>query len=114
MLALSAASAKDVATQSESRVNRVFIEPSDQFRLPGDANRIRAARAGLARRLHVVSALLRLWRISEVRCGDLLPCDFHAGVTGNLTHDRGQRAADHVVAVVDRVSRADGGEELVV
>src|SRR5689334_15530140 len=44
----------------------------------------------------------------------LVPTDDLAGVGGHAAHDRQQGAARHVGAVIDRVARADRGEELVV
>lgn len=63
--------------------------------------------ARFGRRLHIIMAILGFWWIVKIRLIDLFPCDFFAGVTGELSHDGYHRAARHVVAVIDRFAGAD-------
>ena len=56
---------------------------------------------GFGRRFHIIMAILGPGRIIEVGLINLVPGNFLAGITGDLSHHGNHCAADHVVAVVD-------------
>src|SRR5262249_35194090 len=83
---------------------RPSVRESDELGHPRDCRR----RDGVGAEAVVLRA--------EVFLGGegLLPGDRLAGIGGHPAHDRHERALAHPLAVVDRLARADAGEELVV
>ena len=67
---------------------------------------------GFDRRFHIVTTIFGLRRIVEVGLVYLLPGNFLAGITGDLSHYGNHRTADHIVAV-DGLAGANGLEEYV-
>ena len=63
------------------------------------------------RGFHVGAYVLRPGRIKKVGTVHLVPCDFLARVAAELSHQRGLRAIDHVVAVIDRTAGSNRVEQ---
>src|SRR5579864_6905230 len=68
--------------------------------------RIDPVRTLLHRRLHIGPYILGLGQMAIIRGRDLIPGVLLAAVTAELSHEADERAADHVVAVVERFAGA--------
>ena len=78
-----------------------------EFRNPGHRHRIPAFLVGLDGRFHVEPHVFDFRSEDEFRLGNLIPGQFLAAIAGQLAHDGGQRAGNHVVAAVDGIARSD-------
>ena len=85
--------------------------PSGHIRKTGTRHGIAPVVRQFAGWIHIVVTLFRLGWVIELGLINLVPGNLFARITGKLPHDRDHGAVSHVVAIVDRLTRADRPEE---